>query len=208
MFIHHYVTPILSRSLTLRIVSITTTLLPYVRPDIPQILARIWIIPISVGLSLFLIRARKGYAIHDVACTPIYLPQSFREAIMRIREIQAQGKVESTGISPENTSEEALQLHDYLMYRDDYLMYRDDLPLNQHDNPSVRLHLNRFDRSDTNGWNYTQGLPSIVAAGRSRSSQNQSEVLLISKRRASLSYSPARNSFRLRRFPCQGEKRG
>jgi len=91
MFIHHYISPILSRTLTSRFVSIITLLVPNIRPNLPQILADIWLLPVTIGFILFLINARKGYALHGPTRNPIYLPPSFGEAIDRIRSIQ-QGK--------------------------------------------------------------------------------------------------------------------
>jgi len=94
MFIQHYISPILSRTLTSRFVSILILLAPSIKPNLPRILADIWIIPITFALILFLIKARKGYALHGPTRNPIYLPPSFGEAIDRIRSIQ-QGNVQS-----------------------------------------------------------------------------------------------------------------
>ena len=88
MFIHHYISPILSRTLTSRFVSIITLLVPNIRPNLPQILADIWLLPVTIGFILFLINARKGYALHGPTRNPIYLAPSFGEAIDRIRSIQ------------------------------------------------------------------------------------------------------------------------
>jgi len=88
MFVHHYVTPILSRSLTSRFVSIITLVVPSITQNLSQVLADIWVIPISVAFILFLFKARKGYALNGPSLSPIYLPPSFSEAIDRIRSIQ------------------------------------------------------------------------------------------------------------------------
>ncbi len=94
MFIHHYVSPILSRTLTSKFIFIISFLVPNIRPNLPQVLADIWILPVTVAFILFLIKARKGYALHGPTRNPIYLPPSFGEAINRIRDIQ-QGKTPS-----------------------------------------------------------------------------------------------------------------
>lgn len=88
MFIHHYISPIISRSLTSRIFLAATDVAPRLRILFPQILAGLWLIPISAALLLFLIRARKGYALHGAKLEPIFLPPSFSEAIQFIREMQ------------------------------------------------------------------------------------------------------------------------
>ena len=103
MFIQHYVSPIISRTLTSRLDLILTSLIPSLRTGLPQILATIWTVPISVALLLFLIRARKGFALHGATPEPIYLPQSFGEAIEYIREVQ--GKVQSNISKEENARE-------------------------------------------------------------------------------------------------------
>lgn len=88
MFVHHYVSPIISRTLTSKLDLILISLIPAIASELPQILATIWTIPISVALLLFLIRARKGFALHGAKLDPAYLPQSFGEAIKYIREMQ------------------------------------------------------------------------------------------------------------------------
>jgi glycosyltransferase involved in cell wall biosynthesis len=91
MFIHHYISPILSRTFTSKFVSLITLLVPNIRPNLPQILADIWTLPVTVTFIIFLFRARKGYALHGPTRKPIYLPPSFGEAVDRVRSIQ-QGK--------------------------------------------------------------------------------------------------------------------
>lgn len=94
MFIHHYVSPIISRSLTSRIVLMVVGVAPGFRVLLPQVLADLWLIPISAAFLLFLIRARKGFALHGVKVDSVFLPPSFGEAIQFIREVQnpTQGK--------------------------------------------------------------------------------------------------------------------
>ncbi len=94
MFIHHYVSPIISRSLTSRIVLMAVDVAPKVRVALPQVLADVWLVPISAAFFLFLIRTRKGYALHGVKVDSVFLPRSFGEAIQFIREMRnpTQGK--------------------------------------------------------------------------------------------------------------------
>lgn len=86
MFIQHYISPIISGALTSSIVSIVISLIPTAKPELPELLQLIYLVPITVALIMFLFNARKGYAIHGATPNPIYLPQSFREAIEFIRE--------------------------------------------------------------------------------------------------------------------------
>lgn len=88
MFTQHYISPILSRTLTSRVSQVVIRLVPGIAPEMPRVLAGIWIIPISLALLLFLNSVRKGYAIHGATRNPIYLPNSFREAIAYLREVQ------------------------------------------------------------------------------------------------------------------------
>ena len=88
MFVHHYVTPILSRTLTSRLVHIITLLVPSITQNLPQVLADIWVTPITIAFILFLFKVRKGFALNGPTISPTYLPPSFGEAIDRIRSIQ------------------------------------------------------------------------------------------------------------------------
>lgn len=88
MLIQHYVSPIISRTLTSRLVLFLTSMLPSIKAELSQLLAQLWLVPVSIGLLLFLIGARKGYAIHGARLKPIYLPQSFSEAVKHIRDSQ------------------------------------------------------------------------------------------------------------------------
>ena len=49
----------------------------------------LWLVPISLAALLFLIGARKGYALHGATLEPIYLPPSFGEAVQYMREQQS-----------------------------------------------------------------------------------------------------------------------
>jgi glycosyltransferase involved in cell wall biosynthesis len=90
LFIQHYLSPIISRTLTSRVSQVVIALVPGIAPEIAQIRAGIWIIPISLSLLLFLSSVRKGYALHGATRKPIYLSQSFRETIAYLREVQDQ----------------------------------------------------------------------------------------------------------------------
>ncbi|WP_455283772.1 glycosyltransferase [[Eubacterium] cellulosolvens] len=105
MFIQHYVSPIISRTLTSELILFLTSMLPGTKVELSQLLAHLWLVPISIALILFLIGARKGYALHGARLSPIYLPQSFSEAVQYIRESQDQhqsGSYASGGIAEQN----------------------------------------------------------------------------------------------------------
>jgi D-inositol-3-phosphate glycosyltransferase len=88
MLIQHFVFPIVSRTITLKIGTVAAILLPGLRVQLPQVLANLWLVPISLALLLFLFRSRKGYAIQGARLTSIFLPHSFKEAIQYIHEKQ------------------------------------------------------------------------------------------------------------------------
>jgi D-inositol-3-phosphate glycosyltransferase len=88
MFIQHYVFPIVSRTLTSTIILTGTSLFPSSRLQLQQAVAGLWLVPILAATLLFLVRARKGYAINGPRSSHILLPQSFKEAIQFIREKQ------------------------------------------------------------------------------------------------------------------------
>jgi len=90
IFIQHYVYPIISRTITSRLTFFLSSILPTFRVELSQLLAHIWLVPISIALLLFLIGARRGYALHGARLSPIYLPQSFGETVEYIRESQDQ----------------------------------------------------------------------------------------------------------------------
>jgi glycosyltransferase involved in cell wall biosynthesis len=103
MFIQHYVSPIMSRTLTSKLVflvtTIVTSMVPTIKPQLSQILANLWLIPISIALLLFLTGARRGFALHGARLIPIYLPQSFSEAVQHIRELQDRDQSSKSSIS-------------------------------------------------------------------------------------------------------------
>ena len=86
MFIQHYVFPIISRPLTSRIDFLAINLVPNLRLQLLHVLANLWLVPISVAFLVFLVRGRKGYALHGARLNPIFLSQPFREAVRYIRE--------------------------------------------------------------------------------------------------------------------------
>ncbi len=92
MLTQHYVFPIISRVLTSRITLVVTWLFPNAKMELSQILASIWVAPISIALPLFLIGIRKGYVLRVGTTCSTYLPQSFSEAIQYIREMQDKAK--------------------------------------------------------------------------------------------------------------------
>jgi hypothetical protein len=99
--------PVISRTLTSRIDFLLTSLMPSLRSEILQGLANLWLVPIAFGLVVFLIRIRKGYAIHGASLNPVFLPQPFREAIEYVRETQDRGQQKKT--NNEDSSVEKLE---------------------------------------------------------------------------------------------------
>ena len=87
MFTQHYVSPIISRTLTSRLVSLIINTLPTIKLQLTQLLANLWLVPISIALLLFLAGARKGFALHGARLSPIYLSRSFGEAVEYIRQL-------------------------------------------------------------------------------------------------------------------------
>src|SRR5208282_3739803 len=110
MFIQHYVSPIISRSLTSKIPYLITTLASSLGVDTGLILGTIWIVPVTISLLFFLYTARKGYALHGPTFNPIYLPQSFSEAIEYIRDMQDQIQSKSQRNDSKNESEDQSSL--------------------------------------------------------------------------------------------------
>jgi D-inositol-3-phosphate glycosyltransferase len=102
LFTQHYFFPIISRTLTSRILLFALGFLPTLKAQLPEILPNIWLVPISIALLLFLLSARKGYALRTGTVGQIYLPRSFTDAIDYVRE--AQDKVQSASVSAEENS--------------------------------------------------------------------------------------------------------
>jgi D-inositol-3-phosphate glycosyltransferase len=84
----HYLFPIISIAFSSWVVSIAISVFPNIKSELTQILLTIWLVPLLIALLLFLVRARKGYAIRTATPAPTYLPHSFSEAIQHIREMQ------------------------------------------------------------------------------------------------------------------------
>jgi glycosyltransferase involved in cell wall biosynthesis len=88
LFIQHYVTPIISRTLTSRLTIFLSSLVPIVGFSPESIIRYLSILPISVAAIVFLIRMRTGYSLHGATIEPIYLSPSFSEAVQYVREMQ------------------------------------------------------------------------------------------------------------------------
>jgi D-inositol-3-phosphate glycosyltransferase len=102
LFAQHYFFPIISRTLTSRILLFALGLLPNLKAQLPKMLPSIWLVPISIALLLFLLSARNGFVLRTGTLGQIYLPRSFTDAIDYIRE--GQDKVQSDSISAEENS--------------------------------------------------------------------------------------------------------
>lgn len=89
LFIQHYISPILSRTLTSTLVFLASKLVPNAGTRMEMGIGLLWLVPISLAGVLFLIGARKGYALHGATLEPIYLPPSFGEAVQYMRDQQS-----------------------------------------------------------------------------------------------------------------------
>ena len=88
LFTQHYVFPVVSRTLTSRMVLLLIGVMPNLRVEISQVLGVLWLLPISAASLFFAAKLRKGYALHGARMHPLFLPPSFREAIEYIRQIK------------------------------------------------------------------------------------------------------------------------
>ena len=88
LFIQHYVSPIISRTLTSRLVTLASALLPRGTIGPETVVGFLWLLPISIGLIVFLIGMRNGYALHGATVDPVFLPPSFNQAVQYVREMQ------------------------------------------------------------------------------------------------------------------------
>jgi len=102
LFTQHYFFPVISRTLTSRILLFALDLLPNLKPHLPGILRILWLIPIAIALLLLLLSARKGYALRTGTASQIYLPRSFTDVIDYIRD--AQDKGQSSALNAEENS--------------------------------------------------------------------------------------------------------
>jgi len=88
LFIQHYVSPIISRTLTSRVVILVSSVIPKGGMSIETFVDVLWLVPIALATLGFLVGARKGYALHGATLDPVYLPPSFKQAVQYIREVQ------------------------------------------------------------------------------------------------------------------------
>jgi len=88
LFTQHYVSPIISGSITSEMF-LTLGTIPVLGIELSRILAVLWAFPIIGAFVVFLLQVRKGYALHGATLKPIYLPHSFRDAIAFIRDNQS-----------------------------------------------------------------------------------------------------------------------
>jgi Glycosyl transferases group 1 len=88
LFIQHYISPIISRTLTSNVIALTSVVLPSARVSIEAIFPVLCLFPISAAVIIFLIGIRKGYALNGATIEPIFLPPSFSQAVQYIREMQ------------------------------------------------------------------------------------------------------------------------
>lgn len=99
VFIQHYVTPIISRTLTSRLMALASGLMPIGGINLEAAIRLLWLLPISIGVIVFLIGMRQGYALHGATIDPVFLPPSFSQAVQYVREMQNPGIVgDSTDI--------------------------------------------------------------------------------------------------------------
>jgi len=116
-----YLRPVFSRTLMGRLETFLSSLLtsiniqdPLIRllassisqSEIPRIMLEIYpIIPISIGLMLFVLQSRAGFGLHGTSLRPVYLPRTFKRAVAYIRSIQDLSLASSTrkDIEPSKT---------------------------------------------------------------------------------------------------------
>jgi hypothetical protein len=61
------------------------------------VIGLLWLLPISIGLIVFLTGMRNGYALHGATVDPVFLPPSFNQAVQYVREMQNQGITNNQG---------------------------------------------------------------------------------------------------------------
>jgi len=88
LFVQHYVSPIISRTLTSRLLFFAARIIPTFGTRLESTIALLWMFPIAFGAIIFLLGIRKGFALHGATLVPIYLPPSFTEAVQYVREMQ------------------------------------------------------------------------------------------------------------------------
>jgi D-inositol-3-phosphate glycosyltransferase len=90
IFVQHYLFPIVSRTVTARIDELIVALIPDKILGLQQEPVILTLLPATVAFLFFLNGARRGFALQGAALTPVYLPQSFAEAVTYIRKMQDQ----------------------------------------------------------------------------------------------------------------------
>ena len=111
MFTQHYVSPIISRTITSKITSTLTNLSPPIlNMNWPYILSTIWILPIFVAVIIFLTTGRSGYGLQGATQKPVYLPRPFKDTITFIRDMQ-KGNQPNTKVDamPDSIEEQAAE---------------------------------------------------------------------------------------------------
>jgi glycosyltransferase involved in cell wall biosynthesis len=88
IFTQHYVSPIISRTITSRVTSTLANIAPLLRMELPAILSLIWVLPVFVAVIMFLTTGRSGYILEGATQKPVYLPRPFKDAVMFIRSMQ------------------------------------------------------------------------------------------------------------------------
>ena len=88
LFVQHYVSPIISRHLTLRLQFFVSGLIPPGVISLEAVTRILWTIPITLAAIVFLIGMRRGYALHGASMKPVFLPPAFGKVVQYIREIQ------------------------------------------------------------------------------------------------------------------------
>jgi glycosyltransferase involved in cell wall biosynthesis len=89
LFVQHYVSPVVSRTLTSSLGALALSLVPNSGARVETAIGLLWVVPFSLATILFLIGARKGYALHGATLEPIYLPHSFSETVQYVLDQQS-----------------------------------------------------------------------------------------------------------------------
>jgi glycosyltransferase involved in cell wall biosynthesis len=103
LFIQHYVSPIISRRLTSRLVFLLSGLVRIGGFSPESVIRLLWLLPVSIAAIVFLFGLRKGYALHGPTIEPVFLPPAFSDAVQYVREMQTQGNTELPTNAPDST---------------------------------------------------------------------------------------------------------
>jgi hypothetical protein len=106
LFIQHFVTPIISRTLTSRLTALASVFLSLRGINMEGVIRFLWLIPISIGVIVFLIGMRQGYALQGATIKPIFLPPSFSQAVQYVRDMQNQ-EIAAYSVDRERDTERA-----------------------------------------------------------------------------------------------------